>query len=62
VFHIYVACFNNLWRIISFLEANSKIRKQLETERKANKEEQRKLQTRNQELQKELEAVKVTVA
>ena len=43
-------------------DANSKLKEALESERKLNEEEKGTLRTRNEEMQQELEALKVSVA
>jgi hypothetical protein len=48
---MYVACFNNLWLIISFLGCKQQTSEAVESERKVNEEEKGNLQTRNNELQ-----------
>ena len=64
MFDIYVARFLHVLMTcgltFNFWVANSKLKKQLEMERKSNEEEKGILQSRNQELQQELEALKVS--
>ena len=66
MFHFYVAWFLRVLITCGLSyhlqDANSKLRKGLESERKFNEEEKGILRTRNEEMQHELEALKVSVA